>query len=388
MNIIHQYLLSLPGYGAPELKQGTIHAENDIYSFGRTFYVLRHHHFPEETQAPSTGLDKFLFKCCAENDKDRFHSIEEMEKALRQLMQSFPYRNMRKLLFGMSTFCILGALLFGQWHERNKEQTYADLRSTHQYTQAILYQSDDVRAYQDYVAYEIQERGEAGRCDAVKQILLLYETYPLEMKTEIARFLIQECIKSKDEHLYGEAVKLLKEKESMEEYIYLPFLSSKLTGMEREQYLAQVTTIIMAMDEEERFVQLELLIACYEYKPLVCGASFETLIDLYQLCKDNVKQQNLQYTYALWLGEEDPSSMNAYVTELEKQWHSPEQMRLLGNLYMDVFEETVPDEKKGRALHLLKKADGCFQQWKQRYPNDKSVDASLSQIQYLMEKWR
>lgn len=379
---------SHPGYGAPELRQGIIHAENDIYSFGRTFYVLLHHHFPNESNLQETRIDRFLLKCCAEDQTLRFHTIEEMRKELDHLSKSFLHRNRQKLLFGICILCVLSALLFGQWHERNKERNYAALLSNHRFEEAILYRSNDLRAYQEYVAYELQEYGEDGRDDTVNRILLLYETYPLEMKSDIARYLIQECIKSKNPQLYIQAAQMITEKEPIEESIYLPLLSSELSQMERERYLAQIRSIVMAMEQEQRAVHLELLIACYEYQPITTAATFEHLIDLYGLQKEYVKQQNLQYSYALWLCEEDPASMKPYVMELEKQWHTPQQMRLLGNLYMEVFEETIKDEDKGRELLLLKKAEMCFTKWKETYSRDESVDALLAQIQYLMEKWR
>lgn len=363
--------------------------ENDIYSFGRTFYVLLHHRFPDEKKKQRSSLDRFLLKCCAKDDSQRFHTILEMQDALQHLSKGYLHRNKRRVMILICLCSVLGAWLTETWYDRNKENHYQSLLKQHQYEQAILYHSSDLRAYQEYIETRMKQHGEVGRNEALIQIFQLYEQYPLAMKQDVMRYLIQECIKSKDRVLCEQAQQLINDSQTkLEEFMYLHLISSSVTRSERVRRLAQQIEEVMAMNQENRSVHIELLIACYEYDRIQSIEVYETLIKLYEMQEDMEKKYDLQYEYALWLCDQDPAEMKNYVTMLAKEWQSIERMPYLGNLYMEVFERVIVDEQKAKELGLLKEAQSCLMRWKQKYPKDESVDASLSQIKYLMEKWR
>lgn len=284
---------------------------------------------------------------------------------------------------------VSGAWLTETWYNRNKENHYQSLLKHHQYEQAILYHSSDLRAYQEYIETRMKLHGEAGRKETLIQIFQLYEQYPLNMKQDVLRYLIQECIKSRDKGLCEQAQQLINDSKSwQEESLYLRLISSSVSQSERVRQLAQQLEEVMAMDQENRSIHVELLIACYEYDRIQSVEVYESLIKLYEMQKDMEKKYDLQYEYALWLCDQDPAGMKDYVTMLAKDWQSIERMPYLGNLYMEVFERGIGDEQKAGELGLLREAQSCLTRWKQKYPKDESVDASLSQIKYLMEKWR
>lgn len=312
-----------------------------------------------------------------------------MQEALEHLSKGYLHRNKRRLIILICLCSVLGAWLTETWYDRNKENHYQSLLKQHQYEQAILYHSSDLRAYQEYIETRMKQHGEVGRNEALLQIFLLYEQYPLEMKQDVMRYLIQECIKSKDKKLCKQGEQLINDSKSMlEEALYLHLISSVVSHSERVRLLAQQREVVMAMEQEDRRKHIELLIACYEYDRIQSIEVYEALIKLYEVQKDIEKRYDLQYEYALWLCDQDLAGVKDYVTMLAKEWKSIDRMPYLGNLYMEVFETVIADEQKAEELGLLREAQSCLTRWKRKYPKDESVDASLSQIKYLMEKWR
>ena len=74
----------LPGYSLKEA--GTLNCDerSDIYSFGRTCYVLRHGQFPADG-ACRDALDALLLHCCQEERNQRFSSMQAVMKELVRL---------------------------------------------------------------------------------------------------------------------------------------------------------------------------------------------------------------------------------------------------------------------------------------------------------------
>ena len=76
----------LPGYSPKEA--GTLNCDerSDIYSFGRTCYVLRHGQFPADGTCRD-ALDALLLHCCQEEKNQRFSSMQAVMKELVRLCE-------------------------------------------------------------------------------------------------------------------------------------------------------------------------------------------------------------------------------------------------------------------------------------------------------------
>ena len=74
----------LPGYSPKEA--GTLNCDerSDIYSFGRTCYVLCYGQFPADG-ACRDALDALLLHCCQEERNQRFGSMQAVMKELVRL---------------------------------------------------------------------------------------------------------------------------------------------------------------------------------------------------------------------------------------------------------------------------------------------------------------
>ncbi|MCC2834313.1 MAG: hypothetical protein ACLUQK_07055 [Clostridium sp.] len=78
------WLRLLPGYSPIEAGTKSCDEQSDIYSYGRTCYVLRHGCFPEDN-ACGDAVDALFLRCCALDKKQRCSSMQEIVEELRQL---------------------------------------------------------------------------------------------------------------------------------------------------------------------------------------------------------------------------------------------------------------------------------------------------------------
>lgn len=76
----------LPGYSPMEA--GTLQCDerSDIYSFGRTCYVLRHGCFPDEKDS-TDALDDLFLRCCREDKKQRYSNMGDVVRELQMLCE-------------------------------------------------------------------------------------------------------------------------------------------------------------------------------------------------------------------------------------------------------------------------------------------------------------
>ena len=76
----------LPGYSP--IEAGTLNCDerSDIYSFGRTCYVLRHGRFPAAGEC-GDALDAIFLHCCQEDRDQRFYSMHAVMKELIRLCE-------------------------------------------------------------------------------------------------------------------------------------------------------------------------------------------------------------------------------------------------------------------------------------------------------------
>ena len=78
------WLRLLTGYSPIEAGTKSCDEQSDIYSYGRTCYVLRHGCFPED-KACGDAVDALFLRCCALDKKQRCSSMQEIVEELRQL---------------------------------------------------------------------------------------------------------------------------------------------------------------------------------------------------------------------------------------------------------------------------------------------------------------
>lgn len=76
----------LPGYSPVEAGTISCDERSDIYSFGRTCYVLRHGRFPTDEKS-GDALDALFLHCCQEEKEQRFCSMQAVMKELVRLCE-------------------------------------------------------------------------------------------------------------------------------------------------------------------------------------------------------------------------------------------------------------------------------------------------------------
>ena len=308
--------------------------------------------------------------------------MEELHDAYKKVKGS-PFGNRRKLVWLIAWSCLGAAVVLNECHEAKKEDTYHQLLIQQKYEQAILYQSDDIRAYQEYLEQAYQKDQIIGKTAALQNIKLIYASYPLEMKSDVAAFLIQECILTKDVKQLEYAVELMKNlDEDAIEKEYLPIVTAIVQGKQAVSMLEKRYQELSSSTESE---QIDILTALYEMQEINKEESYVTLISLYEKQQDRYKKQQLQYAYGLWLCEKRQENALPYVQTLEQEWKDSAYHFYLGNLYMEVFESCVEDEQKRNHMDLLEKAQQYFEEMEQE---QQSKEVSLRQITYLKEKWR
>ncbi|WP_416324703.1 hypothetical protein [[Eubacterium] hominis] len=375
---------SLPGYGAPELQHGLISALADIYSFGRLFYVLRHQCFPEDHKlsASQDAIDKFLLRCCEIDPKKRYRDMKELDKAYQAIVhKTLQWKN--KLLLSLMLCCISCALFSNYQYEKEKEITYLQLIEKQDYEEAILYQSDDLRAYQCFLKQAEKEHQLKGKILALKRISQIYENYPLSMNEEIACYLIQECVLTKELSLYEYALRLIKEiKADAYEKNYESALSLIL---QKQDVMSSLKVLYQKLDDPKDMSdkKVDLLVALYETQSDQLAQTYEFLLPLYELQHASSKKIELQYAYGLWLCEQKDVSIFSFVEQLENEWDIKEAYHL-GNLYLEIFEKCIVDEEKSNRMDLLDKANMYIDMVKE----DTNREAMLQQVTYLQKKWK
>lgn len=125
-----------PGYAPPEvLKQHTAKRQSDIYSFGITFYVLFHGHFPQQ-QKKQNRVDKMLAHCYAQDIEDRYVDFHAVKKALITLKSSTVHHVFRMMVsfllciifIGLSVITIQrwNTYVMDQYHQAMDEQNYEE----------------------------------------------------------------------------------------------------------------------------------------------------------------------------------------------------------------------------------------------------------------------
>lgn len=166
------------------MQEQTATIQSDIYSIGKTFYMLYHGHLPqpEDTLDP---LDRILMRCMAEKPEDRYQSITQIYQALGRKREKRKHTLYRIVLYAccMSLFFTLGMRSYKK-HQVHIEESYQKAMEKQQYEQAIQWKPEDRSAYA--ALYQQEEKKTKSCALSFTKIEQIAQKYKQEDAEEIA----------------------------------------------------------------------------------------------------------------------------------------------------------------------------------------------------------
>ncbi|MEG0526318.1 MAG: serine/threonine-protein kinase [Longicatena sp.] len=378
------------GYAPKELmKQHQVSKGCDIYSFGVTFYVLLHGHFPKEAKKVSP-LDKALLKCCKKDVKKRFQSFEEVKKNVRKQMMK---RSMH--LYKMILLIILSLIMVwvGCYEERRIQESvsvdYLNAMKEENYLEAMKLSNGEVEPYRRY--YEQQCTIE----NTCEKALLEMESQAIKWKhdtySQVAFFIASKAIEQQDTFYFQMAYKYLGyvkseqgiERNAIENLRYiLQVLTQRQLNASQQIPLSKALKELEAYansrkDIEEQYVYEHILLILYEQQHLVLDEANETILRICTKMKSQIQdtQNGLDMTKLTYLDERIAYAyyrmgMNDYT----KQMYTPmkqhykqsisyflnsetkDRFSILSSMYLQIFEYAIDDQEKRNYVSILQEA--------------------------------
>lgn len=408
-----------PGYAPQELiKQHAPCLQSDIYSFGRTFYVLYHGHFPDG-QKRQDAVDRLLLTCCEEAIEKRYTSFQQVYAAIQkeQIRSSrhFPY--MLLLLFLCVMFLLFGIACYSCLKQEHT-QHYLRYMKQQKYKEALKWKSDQLEPYVKLYS-SLCKDGDGKTCrSALLEVEEQAVLYGREKDDEIALFLAGKFMLLKDSFGYEKAQSYYAVIDNDNKAHNLASSFKKLNQLlwkqtSNSQDLRRLESLLTKISEE--CTQLSDPLECFQYQKLllmVYDNNHDRIKNgekqLLDLCDDMLTaiQKNPRLFsweekayveefqamgfyymgYECYLKEDYEKMMRYYDLAIERMKSTQLENRyeLLVDMELSCFQYGIKDEEKPLHIKRLMNAKN----FAERIKDQKEQTYFINKIQEEMTYWR
>ena len=332
-------------------------------------------------QKPKEAIDIFLWRCAQKDHNQCIHDMSDVALQLDKLSKHHKKHISSFFLTGIMVMMILVSRYCMLCYEDKKQQIYNDLIRQKAFEKAICANPDQIDAYRAYLSY-------TNKKDALKHIERLCEQEAFDLHPDIKQYLVLESMTLKDLSTAHFAYQLLQRSKSEFDQSYRQILGDVLDKKDCKRSLSALYTQIIKETDTDSSVHKELLADLYELSNDLDKTMWMQLIQLYEEASMQDEMHRVQYAFVVWQIERKDKDVTGYIQKLEKEWQSDKDLLLLSSLYMDAFESCISDEEKHAHLHMLQEAKTLLKKIKHEDVIRESIQQTISQLDYLMEKWR